>query len=157
MRKAWATICSALLVLYFAYGSNMDLAQMSNRCERAATVSTAKLPSYRFIINSRGVATVVQDPSSVVQGLLWRISREDERSLDHHEGVTHGLYKKTFMRVALPSGKEIKALVYVATDSTPGEPRPGYMEKIVSAAEECGLPEAYIERLRPWARKPNPR
>jgi hypothetical protein len=80
MGKAWAIVCPALFVLYFAYGSNMDLAQMSNRCERAATVSAAKLPSHRFIINSRGVATIVPDPSSTVQGLLWRITKADERS-----------------------------------------------------------------------------
>ncbi len=156
MRKAWATVCPALFVLYFAYGSNMDLAQMSNRCERAATVSTAELPFHRFIINSRGVATVVPDPASTVQGLLWRITEADERSLDHHEGVTQGLYQKTFLKVTLPSGKNIRALFYVATDSTPGEPRPGYMEKVVSAAQECGLPDSYIDQLRPWLKDPNP-
>lgn len=54
MRKVWATTYTALTVLYFAYGSNMDLVQMGSRCERAATVSTAELPLHRFIINSRG-------------------------------------------------------------------------------------------------------
>ena len=156
MGKAWASICSALFVLYFAYGSNMDLAQMGNRCERAATVGTAELPSHRFIINSRGVATVVPDPVSTVQGLLWRINKTDERSLDHYEGVTQGLYKKTFLKVTLPSGRKIRALFYVATDRTPGEPRPGYMEKIVSAAQECGLPDSYVDQLRPWLKSQNP-
>jgi len=152
MAKAWTTAYAAVAILYFAYGSNMDLVQMSNRCERAATVSTAQLPSHRFIINSRGVATVVPDRASTVRGLLWRISEEDQRSLDRHEGVVQGLYRKAFMRVNVSSGRKVRALVYVATDSTPGEARPGYMEKIVSAAEECGLPQTYIDQLKPWLR-----
>jgi len=76
--------------------------------------------------------------------------------LDHHEGVTQGLYKKTFLRVTLRSGKKTRALFYVATDSTAGEPRPGYMERIVSAAEECGLPDSYIDQLRPWLNDQSP-
>lgn len=153
MRKAWTTVYAAFTILYFAYGSNMDLVQMGNRCERAATVSTGKLPFHRFIINSRGVATVVPDRSSTVRGLLWRISKEDERSLDRHEGVTQGIYRKAFMKVDVSTGRKVRALIYVAADSTPGEARPGYMEKIVSAAESCGLPQTYIDQLKPWLGK----
>ena len=43
---------------YFAYGSNMDADQMGRRCSAAAIIGTASLEGYRFIINSRGVATV---------------------------------------------------------------------------------------------------
>jgi gamma-glutamylcyclotransferase (GGCT)/AIG2-like uncharacterized protein YtfP len=152
MKKACATAYAVLMVLYFAYGSNMDLEQMSNRCERAATVSTAELPRHRFIINSRGVATVVPDPASTVKGLLWKISREDERSLDRHEGVVKGAYRKAFTEVVVPDGSKVRALFYVAADSTPGKARPGYMEKIVSAAEACRLPKAYVDQLKPWLR-----
>jgi cation transport regulator ChaC len=77
-------------------------------------------------------------------------TKEDERSLDRHEGVVQGFYRKAFMKVNVSSGRKAKALVYVAADSTPGEARPGYMEKIVSAAEACGLPQTYIDQLRPW-------
>jgi len=152
MGKAWTTAFAAVMVVYFAYGSNMDLVQMSNRCEGAAVVSTAELPFHRFIINSRGVATVVPDRASTVRGLLWRVSKEDERSLDRHEGVVQGMYRKTFVRVHVPSGGKVWALIYVSTDSTPGQARPGYMEKIVSAAQECGLPQTYIDQLKPWLR-----
>ena len=152
MRKAWTTVYAGVIVLYFAYGSNMDLVQMNNRCEGAAVVSKADLPLHRFIINSRGVATVVPDQASTVRGLLWRISKEDERSLDRHEGVVQGIYRKSFMRVNVSSRRKVRALIYVAVDSTPGEARPGYMEKIVSAAQECGLPQTYIDQLKPWLR-----
>ena len=143
-------IVTLVMTLYFAYGSNMDLAQMSDRCERSATIGVATLPSHRFIINTRGVATVVPDPASAVRGLLWRITGDDERALDRYEGVAKGLYRKESMEVIGPDGTKVGALLYVATDSTPGSAKPGYMEKIVAAAEACGLPKAYVDQLRPW-------
>lgn len=36
---------------YFAYGSNMDRAQMSQKCSGAVFVGIAKLAGHRFIIN----------------------------------------------------------------------------------------------------------
>jgi len=150
MEKYRALLPTILMTLYFAYGSNMDLLQMGDRCPGAVTVSTAELPSYRFIINTGGVATLVPDPTSTVQGLLWKISKKDERSLSRHEGVKHGIYKKAFVGVRLPNGTTTRALIYVAADSHPGKARPGYLEKVVSGAEGCGLPKSYIDQLKHW-------
>ncbi|KAL9584321.1 MAG: hypothetical protein Q9203_004702, partial [Teloschistes exilis] len=40
--------------LYFAYGSNLWLHQMSLRCPSSVYVGVARLPNYRWIINARG-------------------------------------------------------------------------------------------------------
>ena len=138
--------------LYFAYGSNMDEEQMRHRCPDGATVGTARLPGYRFIINSRGVATVVPDGSSAVHGILWRITAECEASLDRYEGVEWGTYTKETLGVEAEDGQVIEALVYVAGDSEPGEGSDGYMERIAAAAGRQGLPAAYIEELKSWIR-----
>jgi hypothetical protein len=150
MNKYCGRMATILLSLYFAYGSNMDLLQMGDRCPAAVTVGAAELPFYRFIINSRGVATVVPDPQSSVQGLLWNISKEDERALSRHEGVKQGIYKRASVKVLLPDGTTKKAFMYVATDSQPGKARPGYLDKILSGAETCGLPKFYIDQLKGW-------
>ncbi len=150
MNKYRALMATIFLSLYFAYGSNMDLLQMGDRCPAAVTAGTAELPSYRFIINSRGVATVVADPESSVQGLLWNISKEDARSLSRHEGVKQGIYRRAKIEVRLPDGTTKKAFIYVATDSKPGKARPGYIDKILSGAEACGLPKPYIDQLKGW-------
>jgi hypothetical protein len=151
VKKYHALLLTLVMNLYFAYGSNMDLVQMGNRCPGAVTVSTAELPSHRFIINSRGVATVVADPASTVEGLLWKISKKDERSLGRYEGVKQGIYKKAFVEVRLPDGATTRALIYVAIDTDPGTARAGYLEKILSAAEGCGLPTAYRDQLKRWS------
>lgn len=138
--------------LYFAYGSNMDEEQMKDRCPDATTVGTARLPGYRFIINSLGVATVVPDGSSAVHGVLWRITAECEARLDRYEGVEWGTYTKETLGVEAEDGQAIEALVYLAGDSEPGEGSDGYMEGIAAAAGHQGLPAAYIEELGSWIR-----
>lgn len=137
---------------YFAYGSNMDAVQMRDRCPASMPIATAELFGYRFIINSRGVATIVEDESSTVRGVLWYTSEEDEASLDQYEGVSSGLYSKEYLRVKAENGESVKALVYVAADRTEGEPRNGYMEKTIQAAERMGLHETYVAELKNWVR-----
>ncbi len=150
--KKHTTLITALFALYFAYGSNMDLLQMEDRCPAGVTVGTAQLPSYRFMINSRGVATVVPDPASTVDGLLWNINEQDERSLSRHEGIKKGIYKKVDVVVLRPDGTRTQAFIYVAADSKKGKARPGYLDKIISGAEGCGLPQSYIDQLKSWQR-----
>jgi len=41
--------------------------------------------SYQFLINSRGVATVVEDPKSCVHGAVWWLTFGDEMQLDFYE------------------------------------------------------------------------
>ena len=83
--------------LYFAYGSNMDLNQMAFRCPDAQALETVRLEGYRLAFRSnggnRGVATILPDPDSHVDGVLWEISPEDERNLNFYEGFPR-LYSK---------------------------------------------------------------
>ncbi|EWZ95012.1 hypothetical protein BFJ70_g10242 [Fusarium oxysporum] len=49
-------------VLYFAYGSNLSTKQMRRRCPYSTPVGLAYLKGWRWIINERGYANVVQLP-----------------------------------------------------------------------------------------------
>ncbi|MGH7700028.1 MAG: gamma-glutamylcyclotransferase family protein [Gemmatimonadales bacterium] len=131
---------------YFAYGSNMSRAQMAVRCPGAAVVDRAVLGGHRFVINRRGVATVVPDAAAAVHGVLWTIGPEDERALDRYEGVAEGLYRRERCRVTA-GGRPVDALVYVAAEVAAGVPRAGYLELIVQAAEAHGLPAEYVREL----------
>ena len=91
--------------LYFAYGSNMDPEQMSTRCPDSDFCGVAWLSSYRFRINSRGVATVVPEEGAVVHGALWMISTRDEGRLDKYEGVAQGLVSTNSRQRKLTIGR----------------------------------------------------
>ncbi len=73
-------------LLYFAYEINMNLNQMAFRCPDAEVVDTVRLEGYRlaFCMNGggNGVATILPEEGSYVDGVLWRISERDERHLD---------------------------------------------------------------------------
>ena len=132
--------------LYFAYGSNMNPAQMRFRCPTSKAVARATLRGYRFARKSRGVATIVESEKSSVSGVLWKISRLDEEVLDCFEGVRSGAYVKRRIMLSL-GGKRRNALVYVGSDSERGLPRAGYLERIICGAEYFKLGREYISQL----------
>ncbi|KAF0230997.1 MAG: AIG2 family [Beijerinckiaceae bacterium] len=160
--------------LYFAYGANMDIADMAKRAPNSKPLGLARLPRHRFIIMAEGYASVVRDPRAAVHGLLWDLALTDLRPLDKFEGIDRGLYTKINQPVILeaspakvasgfaPGDASLsksatgakRALVYVAASAVPGKPRPGYLEAILTAAAEIGLPPAYRKELAGWSAAP---
>jgi hypothetical protein len=77
--------------LYFAYGSNLSLTQMSSRCPSSLYHSLGVLKGYKWVIGPRGYANVVKrqkqgdeksgQEEEVVYGMLYRITMEDEQQL----------------------------------------------------------------------------
>jgi gamma-glutamylcyclotransferase (GGCT)/AIG2-like uncharacterized protein YtfP len=131
---------------YFSYGSNMAPAGMEERCAAPSVLGVATIPGYRFRIAKRGYATMVRDPGSMVYGLLWSLTDEDLMALDQYEGVPAGDYIRTTIGVPFRDD-QLEAQVYLAADPTPGTPRPGYLETIIQAARDLGLPPEYIAEL----------
>jgi hypothetical protein len=142
--------------LYFAYGSNMDRSAMAQRCPGARVVALARLPRHRFLINSDGYATVVRDPRRTVHGVLWELALSDIPPLDRYESLHTGLYTKINQPVVADSGPR-RALVYVGRSARPGKPKPGYLEAVLAAARDAGLPGDYIHEMEhgePAPRRP---
>ena len=136
--------------LYFAYGSNMDLAAMRARCPASKAVGPARLVRHCFFVNTDGYASVMRDPRRQVWGLLWDLTLADVPALDRYESLSTGLYTKTVQSVLTEQGPR-RALIYVARSTTPGVPRPDYIEGVLAAAAEAGLPEEYRRELEVWS------
>jgi len=136
-------------MLYYAYGSNIDESAMAVRCPCATAVGPARLEGHRFLVNRCGWATVVPDPGSVTHGILWDLSGECLRTLDRQERVDEGLYHKRDITV-VHGERAITAMVYVAADSVPGRPNPGYLERIVAWAGKWSMPPDYLEEISSW-------
>lgn len=123
---------------------------MKSRCENAIFIDIAKLSNYKFIINKNGVATVIPKNDSIVYGVLWKITNNDEQSLDFFEGVGFKIYNKHYIEVELENKKVITALIYIAQNNTNGLPRKGYLEKIIHFAGLHKLPINYIKEVKLW-------
>ena len=129
---------------YFAYGSNMNTTQMKKRCPNAEKLSKAVLYGYRFIINSRGVATIIESKNTFVEGGVYKVSDDCLSSLDRYEGVKANCYYRRIIEVIYQNEK-IKAITYIATDQKESmQPRDGYIKKIIQGAKEFDLSEDYI-------------
>lgn len=137
---------------YFAYASNMDTAQMAERCPGATLVDGAVVAAMTFVITSQGYANIVPDANRVVFGILWDITPGDEASLDRYEGIRPGLYRKEEMEVLTTGGAPVRALIYRASATKTGLPAPGYLEATIAAARAHGLPADYVRHLETWLR-----
>nr|WP_321464876.1 gamma-glutamylcyclotransferase family protein [uncultured Desulfobulbus sp.] len=132
--------------LYFAYGSNMHLAQMRDRCPKSPLVGPGLLCGYRWIITTRGYANIVADSQAMVEGLLFQLDPEDERRLDGFEGVHLGNYRKVSVRV-LSNREELNALTYIDPITTEGLPKGEYVGRINAAVRDAQLSPRYLHEV----------
>lgn len=132
--------------LYFAYGSNMNLDQMEFRCPDAKAVGNVQLKDYRLAFCGRpsggGVATILPETGSMVDGVLWKITPSCEGSLDRYEGYPH-LYGKETISVQDTQGKIWKAAVYTMNapyKDCPAVPSDFYLRGIIEGCGQNGVP-----------------
>lgn len=133
---------------YFAYGSNLCVQQMAQRCPDATDPRHATLADHDWLINERGVATVEPFSGSEVHGVVWQVSDRDLATLDSAEGVPVR-YRRDEMTVLTEAGPST-AWVYIDHRVEPGPPRPGYLERILDGARHHGLPGRWIQFLERW-------
>lgn len=84
---------------YFAYGSNMNLAQMASRCPGAKLGEQVYLPDWRYFINGNGYAGIEEFSGGLVRGCLWSLLPQHWEALDQYEGVAGGYYDKKKIEV----------------------------------------------------------
>ncbi|CAN9106324.1 unnamed protein product [Alternaria alternata] len=161
---------SASPIIYFGYGSNLWLHQMTTRCPTSTYLGVARLPNYQWIINDRGYANVVEVTDSnstsmspyddVVFGLVYSLEAEDEKRLDKNEGVPVAYTKEMLQCEFWPSDTEHKVdtskdpekkedmLVYIDRNRVqPDKPREEYIYRMnqgITDAVKLGVPEDYV-------------
>ena len=97
---------------YIAYGSNMDLNQMSYRCPDSKYIGVGYIEGYRLEFRER-YATIEPEEGSRVPVVIFGITEEDEERLDRYEGYPE-LYYKEKIRVRLrETFTELEGMVYI--------------------------------------------
>lgn len=159
--------------IYFGYGSNLWLHQMELRCPTSDYLGVARLNGYKWIINDRGYANVVQvndalngttDYDHVVFGLFYRLQPKDEAQLDKNEGVPIAYTKEDIPDIDIwesTDGKwvdvggkptsSLPMLVYIDRNRTSeAEPKEEYvyrMNRGIDDAVKMGVPVEYVESV----------
>jgi gamma-glutamylcyclotransferase len=141
---------------YFAYGSNMNRAQMLTRAGQIFEEREARLENYEMLFNKKarggtGEANVHPASGKTVHGVLYKIPEAAFRSLDRYEGApVH--YRRIEVAVTEGAGKKVNAQVYIATKIEKGlRPAPHYLQKIIDGAKEHALPDEYIVEIEQTA------
>jgi hypothetical protein len=142
-----------LVALYAAYGSNMDPAQMLERCPHSPQRGTGWLEGWRLTFGGEDIGwdgaltTVVEDAAERVFVMLYDVSESDEKELDTWDGVTLGFYRKLKVRVQALDG-DVLAWLYVLDAYEGGLPSAQRKEMLVDAAIKAGAPADYVDWLR---------
>lgn len=122
---------------YLAYGANMDLGIMGQRCPNAKFLGTGVLEDYRLLFKGeepRAYATIEEWEGFKVPYVLWEINYSDERELDYFEGCpVH--YKKNTVEIEF-NGEKFLAMFYQKDTAQPvGQPMTHYVEVLEDAYE----------------------
>lgn len=133
--------------LYIAYGSNLNLPQMAQRCPTAKVVGTSEIRDYELLFRGSrhsAVATVEPSKGNNIPVLLWTLKDNDLRALDHYEGYPN-FYRKEILEVEL-KGKTVPAMVYIMNDGYPfGSPSDYYLNTIMEGYNSAGFDTEILE------------
>jgi len=139
--------------LYFAYGSNLDAAQMRQRCPHAAPLGKGVLTGYRLAFGGHSrawggpVATVVKEPDDWVEGVLYALPRAELALLDRFEGHPFA-YRRKLLLVTDEAGRRRRAWVYVLPLAEEAPPAPDYLGVLWRAYQRLGFDRAPLAAVR---------
>ena len=133
-------------MLYFAYGSNLNIFQMQRRCKDSKFLKKIKLKDFRLTFRSKyRAADIEHKKNSIVPGALFEISKSDERKLDIYEDYPI-LYKKIYFTYY---GKKI--MTYTMSKKTSFRyPTERYLNVVKRGYKDCKLDKKFLTKaLKP--------
>ncbi|MFP4846686.1 gamma-glutamylcyclotransferase family protein [Winogradskyella sp. PE311] len=149
-------------ILYFAFGSNMNVEQMvNNRCKSAKKISNGYIDDYELVFNREGtsrkggVSSIIYKEEKKVYGVVYLINLKDKKKLDSIEEEGNA-YKQKMMNVVVLDEENndnhkqyLECLVYISNPQK-GEFKPSeeYITTMISGAEHHKLPDNYIKFLK---------
>ena len=131
------------MMLYFAFGSNLNQKQMKRRCRDSKYIGCYSLKNYKLVFRNYflggGVADVEKKKNSSVLGAIYKISKKDERELDIYEDFPKTYIKKYFRLL----GKKVM-FYYMPKKTKQVLPSKRYLNLIIQGYKDCGYRNNYI-------------
>lgn len=133
------------VLAYFAYGSNMNIKQMQERCPGSKPLIPAVLKDYR--LTERKYADIDPEPGSCVHGVMCHITKDNLESLDICEGYPR-FYNRILVDVETVEGETYTVQTYIMTPEMKAE-RDGipyaedYRERCSEGAKQWHIPNEF--------------
>lgn len=139
-------------MLYAAYGSNLNVEQMSWRCPEARIVTTAEIKDYRLMFKGSKTGaylTIEPAPGESVPVGIWSVTGADIAALNRYEGYPDFYYKKGF-NLFCGDGRRHKVFAYIMhEDRSLGVPADYYVKTCLEGYKSFGFdPEVLYEAIR---------
>ena len=127
-------------MLYFAYGSNLNLFQMKRRCKDSVFLRKYELKGYKLNFRSKyRAADIEKSKNSIVPGALFEISKSDEKKLDVYEDFPI-LYKKLYF-----SYYNKTVMTYIMVNKTEFRyPTERYLNVVKKGYKDCKLDNKFL-------------
>ena len=124
------------MILYAAYGSNLNKAQMKRRCPDASAYTAISLENWRLVF--KGVADIEKDNNSNLLLGLYKITKHCEKKLDIYEEYPN-VYKKHYFTKKV-NGKKVYIMLYIMNSKfSYSIPTLKYFEVIKEGYENWGF------------------
>ncbi|KAK2462669.1 hypothetical protein APHAL10511_005285 [Amanita phalloides] len=121
---------------YFAYGTDMWKDQMAHTCLGSQLHGKGTLSNWKWMINFRGYANIVESTGSAVQGLVYKITQADEDSLDAYLAYPE-ISSKHAENIQM-GADSIQALVYLDEKrKKEGKANNEYIRRMSNAIEDA--------------------
>ena len=113
-------------------------------------ICTKCIKGWRWIITTRGYASIVLSEGDYVFGTVYELSLADVQNLNHFEGVVQENYRKEMITIEV-EGRDLNCLVYIDQVTKVGKPKEDYISRINNGIKDAGFPDEYVTRyLRPF-------
>ncbi len=134
--------------LYVAYGSNLNLRQMSHRCPTAKFMGSGVIEGYELQFKGRdksSFATIAPKEGCKVPVGVFEIGIQDEMRLDVYEGFPNHYFKQD-VPVKM-NDQTIKGMAYIMDLKMEfGMPSPYYYQVVQQGYQDCGLDTEILEQ-----------
>ena len=138
-------------MLYFAYGSNLLQSQMQARCPGARFYSVVRVEGYElcfpmisFTRSGMGVASIRPNEDAYVEGVVYTVTEDDFRRLDHYESEGIKYRRDT---ITIPELGEVWTYLSRLDAGHHYPPSEEYFNAMIQGAIENGLSAEYIAIL----------
>ena len=140
---------------YLAYGSNLSVEQMLQRCPQAVYVGTGEIRDHRLLFRGSmtgSYLTIEKKKGRSVPVVVWKVTETDEAALDLYEGCPR-FYRKEELEIEVKSLIDrtpigtVPAFVYVMDEARPlGRPTSFYLRICKEGYGRFGFDRRVLER-----------
>ena len=124
-----------------AYGRNLDLKRMAERCPHCVLAGKTFLKDWQIAFKQ--YITLEKCKGAVVPVAVWEIDEKAEEELDLIEEYP-SLYRKEYVEIEL-NGKKEKASVYLINDTKPKYPDRKYLKKLLIGYNDFNFDRKFID------------